>query len=720
MKNHRYLLLLAALLLSFSGQAQTLLTGTVKDKSGELLPGTRVYLQDTYDGATTDTEGRFEITTDEIGDFVLKAEFMDYAPFAFPVSLGGEPIELDIELKQSFSEVKAVTITAGAFEASDRKQAVILNAIDMVTTAGSNGDVYGALQSLPGTSTVGESGRLFVRGGSGRETQTFIDGNLVQVPFTSTPPSIAVRGRFNPFMFKGTVFSTGGYSAEYGQALSSVLLLETNDLQAEDRIDIGLLNLGGDIAGTKTWKGGALTGSVQYYNLGPYMKVAPQNLSWNKAPTSSTGQLNFRQKTGRSGMLKLYGNYNHSNMDLDFPQPGIGASDFDLENGNLYLNGSWKTLLNDKWSLQTGASFTRNTDEAAFDNTHVREDLVGGHGKTVLTWTPTRKAKLRFGGEYFNRQFDLRYQEESDSAQVGYQEHRLGKFAEADLYVSEKLVFRLGARLDHSVYQQNWNFVPRVAAAWKATDHSQLSLAYGQFTQDAEESVLLYTDQLAPERADHFMLNYQYTKTNRSFRAEAYYKSYRDLITFNDAPFFQANAYGNEGKGYAYGVDLFWRDKKTVKNGDYWVSYSFIQTERQHREFPEMATPGFVSKHNLSVVYKHFITNWRSLPGATFTYGSPRRYDDPNTSEFNDATMPSFMSLDLNWTYLHRENVIFHFAVSNVPGFKQQFGRRYADQPDANGQYASTEILPAAPRFFIVGCFITLSNSDKNQLDKIN
>ena len=259
-----------------------------------------------------------------------------------------------------------------------------------------------------------------------------------------------------------------------------------------------------------------------------------------------------------------------------------------------------------------------------------------------------------------------------------------------------------------------------MAAAWKVDAHSQFSLAYGQFRQNAEESVLLYTDRLNPERADHYMLNYQYHKDNRSFRAEAYYKNYRDLITFNDAPFFLPNAYSNNGKGYAYGMDFFWRDKKTVKNGDYWVSYSFIQTERQHRDFPEMTTPGFVSKHNLSVVYKHFITNWRSLPGATFTYGSPRRYDDPNTPEFNDATMPAFMSLDLNWTYLHRENVIFHVAVSNVPGFKQQFGRRYADQPDANGQYASTEILPAAPRFFILGCFITLSNSDKNQLDKIN
>ncbi|MEM0995933.1 MAG: TonB-dependent receptor [Bacteroidota bacterium] len=720
MKTQRFFILLASVLFTLGGYAQTRITGTVTDKSGETLPGTRVYLEDTYDGTTTDAEGRFLIETTEEGDFVLKAEFMEYAPYAAPVRLNGLRIERDIVLKQSFSEVKAVTITAGAFEASDRKQAVILDAIDMVTTAGSNGDVFGALQSLPGTSTVGESGRLFVRGGSGRETQTFIDGNLVYRPFTSSPPSLAVRGRFNPFMFKGTIFSTGGYSAEYGQALSSVLLLETNELAVEDELNIGLLNVGGDVAGNKVWKGGALTGSFNYLNLGPYMGLVPQNLDWNQAPTSLGGQLNFRQKTGKSGLLKFYGNYNRAEMDMNYLDPGTGETAYGLDNANLFLNGAWKTILNEKWAVQTGGSFTRNRDAVGFSGNAVQEDLVAGHGKAVVTWAPARKLKVRMGGEYYQHRFDLNYREANDSVHAGYQEQRIASFAEVDLYASEKLVFRVGGRLERSTYQDRWDVSPRMAAAYKVNDHSQFSLAYGQFHQDAEEQILLYTNQLRPERADHYMLNYQYHKDDRSFRTEAYYKRYRDLVTFNDAPFFSPAAYGNDGRGYAYGLDLFWRDRKTIKNGDYWISYSFIQTEREHRNFPEMATPSFVSTHNLSVVYKHFIPAWRSLPGATFTYGSPRRYDDPNTAAFNDAQMPAFLSLDLNWTYLHRENVIFHVAVSNVPGFRQQFGYRYAAQPDASGQYAATEILPAARRMFVVGCFITLSHNDKNQLDKIN
>ena len=103
MKQQRFFLLIAFLLFASAGQAQTLITGTVTDKSGEALPGARVYLQDTYDGATTDSVGKFQIETTEEGDFVLMAEFLEYAPFALPVQLNGTPIEQEIVLKQSFS-----------------------------------------------------------------------------------------------------------------------------------------------------------------------------------------------------------------------------------------------------------------------------------------------------------------------------------------------------------------------------------------------------------------------------------------------------------------------------------------------------------------------------------------------------------------------------------------------------------------------------------------
>ena len=78
---------------------------------------------------------------------------------------------------------------------------------------------------------------MFVRGGAGYEAKQYIDGTLVNNPYYSSVPDIASRGRFSPFLFKGTVFSTGGYSALYGQALSSVVLLESIDLPEKSEMD---------------------------------------------------------------------------------------------------------------------------------------------------------------------------------------------------------------------------------------------------------------------------------------------------------------------------------------------------------------------------------------------------------------------------------------------------------------------------------------------------
>src|SRR6185436_10963978 len=125
-------------------------------------------------------------------------------------------LEENLKLKEVVNELNVVVVSAGSFEVSDAKRVTILRPLDIVTTAGAGGDTYGALQTLPGTQHVGNETGLFVRGGDASETRTFIDGIAVADPFFTEVPDIPQRGRFSPFLFKGTIFSTGGYSAEYG------------------------------------------------------------------------------------------------------------------------------------------------------------------------------------------------------------------------------------------------------------------------------------------------------------------------------------------------------------------------------------------------------------------------------------------------------------------------------------------------------------------------
>ncbi|MFZ1824643.1 MAG: TonB-dependent receptor, partial [Chitinophagales bacterium] len=212
------------LFLLLNAQSQTIIKGHVESNKKEIIPGVNIILQDSYDGTTTDLDGNFEFTTDETGAFILIASFIGYVEFSDTLDLQGETIELNIILKEAFNELNAVLITAGAFEASDEKKSVVFSSLDIVTTAGADGDIYGALETLPGVTSVGNDDGLYVRGGTGYETVTIIDGVPVQNPYYSTLPDIPSRGRFGPFLFKGTVFSTGGYSAEYGQALSSAVI----------------------------------------------------------------------------------------------------------------------------------------------------------------------------------------------------------------------------------------------------------------------------------------------------------------------------------------------------------------------------------------------------------------------------------------------------------------------------------------------------------------
>ncbi|MFX6827061.1 hypothetical protein ABTH45_19320, partial [Acinetobacter baumannii] len=91
-----------------------------------------------------------------------------------------------------------------------------LKALDIATTAGANADISATIQTLPGAQRVGEQEGLFIRGGSAEEAKIIIDGTVVNNFFYSSVPGIAQRGRFSPFLFNGTVFSSGGYSAVYG------------------------------------------------------------------------------------------------------------------------------------------------------------------------------------------------------------------------------------------------------------------------------------------------------------------------------------------------------------------------------------------------------------------------------------------------------------------------------------------------------------------------
>ena len=272
--------------------AQYIINGKVLNSKDIPLVGANVFLEGTYDGSTTDENGNFSFKTTETGSQTLVVSYVSYEKYEMIGDIN-YMTDLAIRLREDINTLDAVVLSAGTFQAGDNSKVNVLKPLDVVTTASAIGDFVGALQTLPGTTTVAEDGRLFVRGGEAEETQIFIDGIRVFTPYTPTTNNTPTRGRYSPFLFDGITFSTGGYSAEYGQALSSVLLLNTIDEPDQDKTDMGLMTVGGTLGNTQKWDKSSISVNASYINLAPYNAIFTNRNNWIKPYETVFGETVF-------------------------------------------------------------------------------------------------------------------------------------------------------------------------------------------------------------------------------------------------------------------------------------------------------------------------------------------------------------------------------------------------------------------------------------------
>ncbi|WP_310994209.1 TonB-dependent receptor [Aequorivita marina] len=699
--------------------AQHIVSGKVLDNKEQPIVGANIYLEGAYDGGTSDENGNFSFETAETGLQTLAVSYISFEPTKLNMEVS-KMKNLKIQLQEDLNSLETVTISAGSFSAGDNSKISVLKPLDIVTTASAVGDFVGALQTLPGTTTVAEDGRLFVRGGDASETQIFIDGIRVFTPYSPTANNVPTGGRYSPFLFDGITFSTGGYSAEYGQALSSVLLLNTIDEPTQDKTDIGIMSVGGSLGHTKKWERSSLSVNASYINLAPYIALIPDRNDWKKPFETASGEAVFRQEIG-DGLLKVYGAFDTSNFELtqeDINQPE--GTRFKLNNQNFYTNLSYSGRLKINWKIFGGGSYTYGNTRVGIDTANIKDLENSAHLKLKLRKRFSNYFKLSFGVEQFLTDFNENYAEPNFAVKLGYQNNITAAFAEADILFSRNLALKLGVRGGYSALFDELTISPRISFAYKTGKKSQLSLAYGDFFQQPDKDVLKFTNKLQAQHTQHYILNYQYAANNRIFRAEAYRKEYNKLVTYAEE-FPDVNSqFLNNGEGFAQGIDLFWRDNESIKNVDYWLSYSYLDTERQYKNYPAKATPNFANTHNLSVVAKYWIENWRSQIGFSYQYGSGRTYTNKNAPGFLQNKTKSYNSLSLNWAYLISQQKILYASINNVLAIKNVNGYQYANTPNANGTFDRRALRPAADQFFFVGFFWTISDDGKdNQLDNL-
>ena len=173
----------------------------------------------------------------------------------------------------------------------------------------------------------------------------------------------------------------------------------------------------------------------------------------------------------------------------------------------------------------------------------------------------------------------------------------------------------------------------------------------------------------------------------------------------------------NDGSGYAKGIELFWRDKKTFKGFDYWITYSFLDTKRDYLNFPTLAQPSFAANHTASIVVKKFFAKQATNIGLTYTYASGRPYYNPNRSNedfLSDKTI-DYHNLGLSIAYLPKIKKTFSvivLTVSNILGNQQVFGYNYSKQ-DVSRRIAVT---PVNNPFVFLGLFINIGVDRTNDV----
>ncbi len=701
---------LIGMMFSLATLAQSVkINGKITNEKGQPLASVNVFIEGSIDGATSEENGSFAFETSVSGEVKLVATAIGYKKLIWQKP-AKELQNVILKMSPDLTTLKEVEITAGSFQVKGSGNLEKKNAVDLVTVAGSEGDLYKSIEVLPGAQTSGVDGKLEVRGGSSVESQTFIDDMHVMTPYSARPENTSVRGNYSPFIFDQITFSMGGFSPEYSQSLSSVQPLQTKDDSKVSKIGLGLLTVGGSIGGTQAWQKSSTSFEANYTNVKPYMSLfhPSQKSDWNSYFSQPSFINQTRINIGENGILKAFVSYGktlfNKNM-LDFDTDKQRALDFTED--NLFATATFRNRLQNGWRYFAGIAYSLN--KRNIENASVAGDSYYGNQQEIHMKSKAEKRfsylyKLSFGVESYLREYHLRYQF-ADLIDRTVRYSVPGIYVCNDFNLSPNLILNASGRLEYTSNDHRWNILPRLAMNYQLNDFT-FSAATARYQQAAENDYLIYNKDLHGEKATQYILSVQNSMSEYTFfRVEGYYKKYDNLLTG------EKYAYSSDGFGYSRGIDLMFKSGFiTGKNQsiEYMLSYSFNDTKRKYFDYKSEITPSFVSRNTASGVLKYTNMGIKSIFGLTNRYADGRTYTNPNLpGEMNARTSP-YNSLDFCWTFLASKKVLFYSSANNLLGRNNIFGYLYQSEQGAGGVFERTPIVSYTRQGFLIGCFITL------------
>lgn len=569
-----------------------------------------------------------------------------------------------------------------------------LQPVELVTVGGANGDLYRALQTLPGTQVQGETGRLLVRGGDDRETQTYIDGMHVLMPYTSVGIGASARSRYSTFMFSGITLASGGAPLEYGGALSAVLPLETKDCSAVNKLGLNASVMGAGGGGTRTFNKGSVSVDLNYQNMALHNQIYPGRKDFSRPYQLMSGATQLRFSPDAATLFKLYAQYDRTDFAT---YEGNEHRLFKLGENNAYLNATLRRNMGNGWKWFAGAAWSYNhcsINNVAFAGDVWQEYRRELHLKAKVERRLSAQLCLDAGVEGFIRNYDTRYRLANDEYAGQVAPSSSAAYVMASYYLMEQLKAEASLRTDY-FWQSNWTEVsPRLSLSWFQGD-AVLSAVAGRYTQLAADSLLVWQKSLRPEVCWQYNLGAQYRRSGRLGKVELYYKRYSSLALWEnteDTPVLISGGYG-----YSKGFDFFVSDRTSVKNFEYQLSYTYNLSRRKAGRYAELTVPQYATRHNASVVVKWSLPRLRSILSLTDRFSSGRPWHNPERPGLMNDEVKPYNSLDVGVTFLLSKKIIVHASATNVLGRRNEFGR-------VNGH----PVLAATDRIFYVGVYITL------------
>lgn len=709
MKKIIYVMLyLLIILINISAQNKTVISGIIKDEKGKPIPYVNIFLLNTSDGTMSDDDGSFSFKTSLKGKVTLIASIIGYEKFSKEIEI--EPsikINEQIVLKESAVKLNETIVTASSY-GSEKEKGLVISRIDVLTTPGGATDIYQSLKTMPGVTQVSESAQLYVRGGDPIETITMINQSVVYHPFTFESTYGGIFSNLNQSAVKSIYFTSGGFSAKYGNALSGVLDIETRDQFTRTTSNIGVslanVNVASSINVVPEKLGLYLDAQQSYVKPIYWLNGGQDRMTVSPTAKNLSGGIIY--KYSETGKLKLFTILADDKQGVNVERAEYNGV-FDGNTKNTFVNLQSTDVVFGSIVLKNSAAYNKYSNSWKFGILDIlktdyvyllRSDLeyILNSSFKLLAGAEIENRVVRFEGKIPVEDYDIRPDGYAKVIDAKFNGRRFGAFTEfqqADFLGIENLSATAGVRYDNFV-DLNVNWIdPRFGLGYKLNDKSIFRFGAGVFKQIPDPRLYSPVDgnpDLKPMQARHLIASYEYLVSDlNSFRIEVYNKEYKNLPLENELL-----NYDNSGSGFANGIDIIYKgDFPFGING--WISYGYINTKRMWMDYDSKTSSGFDITHNISLVARYGLTDniqigltAKYATGRPFTpaIGSYSRNDiniyEPVYAPTNSSRFPDYKRIDLRLTYLNtffeKYSFIAYVEGINIFDFKNIFGYSYS------------------------------------------